>query len=257
MKFALWNIRYATGTGWRFHLPVPFSGYFRPTAQNLDRITAFLAQERPDVIGLLEIDNGSYRSQKNSQAVQIAQALGYTHVYASKYAHSSFAHYTPVMREQGNAFITNQDIKDQGFHYFKEGVKRLVIELEFDRFVIFLVHLSLKYRHRQYQLNDLYALFRQVKKPMIVAGDFNAFWGDRELNLFLAAAGLMNANTEGLPTYPSRRPRRQLDFILHSPGVRVQSLRVPRIVYSDHLPIVCEIDVDGVDSASTRAEPER
>jgi len=34
---------------------------------------------------------------------------------------------------------------------------------------------------------------------VIVAGDFNTFGGDREVQLFWAATGLMNANLEGLP----------------------------------------------------------
>jgi len=39
-----------------------------------------------------------------------------------------------------------------------------------------------------------------VKKPVIVAGDFNAFKGDRELKLFLAATGLkMPTVTDTLP----------------------------------------------------------
>jgi len=197
------------------------------------------------VIGLLEVDNGSYRFEKDSQSEAIAEALEFDHVYKSKYSVSSFAQRLPVMRQQGNAFLTNQDIHAQGFHYFDKGIKRLVIELEFDTFVIFLVHLSLVYRHRQYQLSDLYDMFHRVDKPMIVAGDFNAFWGDRELNLFLAASGLTNANGAGRPTYPSFLPKRQLDFILHSPEIDVNHFEVPGVQFSDHMPLVCDFEVTG------------
>jgi endonuclease/exonuclease/phosphatase family metal-dependent hydrolase len=150
----------------------------------------------------------------------------------------------PVLREQGNAFITNQTIAAQGFHYFTEGVKRLVIQLEFESFVIFLVHLSLMYRHRQYQLCSLYSMFAEVQKPIIVAGDFNAFWGDRELDLFMAASGLVNANRRAIPTFPSRKPRRQLDFILHSPAIHITNFRIPRVKYSDHMPLICDFECD-------------
>jgi len=110
--------------------------------------------------------------------------------------------------------------------------------------VLFLVHLSLKYRHRQYQLNQLYKLFAESNKPVIVAGDFNAFWGDRELELFLAASGLVNANKKGLPTWPADNPIRQLDFVLHSPQLEVTHFEVPRVSFSDHLPIVCDFNID-------------
>ncbi len=243
MKFVVYNIRYGTGTGVGYHLPVPFSGYFRSSRFNLGRIVEFLAAESPDIIGLIEVDSGSYRSGKNNQAEEIASQLGYSHVYRSKYDQASVARRMPLLNQQGNAFITNQSIEAQAFHYFDHGIKRLVIELEFESFVIFLVHLSLKYRHRQYQLGDLHAKFAEVKKPKIVAGDFNAFWGGRELDLFLAASGLRNANREGLPTFPSPRPRRQLDFILHSPEIDITGFHVPEVCHSDHRPLVCDFTV--------------
>ena len=44
MKFALYNIRYATGAGVGYHFPLPFSGYFRPSKKNLERIAEFLGR---------------------------------------------------------------------------------------------------------------------------------------------------------------------------------------------------------------------
>lgn len=245
MRFVLYNIRYGTGADWHYHLPIPFSGYFRRTHQNLDRIADFFKSVNPDIIGLVEVDNGSYRSAKVNQAEFLATRLAFEHIYENKYASHTIAGNVPLLREQGNAFLTNQGIEAKDFHYFQNGVKRLVIELELEHYVVFLVHLSLYYRHRQYQLGDLYTLFRQTKKPAIVAGDFNALWGDRELDLFLAASGLVNANVRGEPTFPSRMPKRQLDFILHSPDIQVTNFEIPRVTFSDHRPLVCDFEVKG------------
>ena len=245
MRFVLYNIRYGTGTQWHYHFPFPFSGYFRPTVDNLHRIAEFLQSVDPDIVGLVEVDNGSYRSAKVNQAEHIASELGFDHVYENKYATRSVAGNVPILKEQGNAFLTNQGIHAKDFHYFNEGIKRLVIELELDRCILFLVHLSLHYRHRQYQLGALYSMFREVEKPVIVAGDFNALWGDRELDLFLAASGLQNANVDGLPTFPSRQPKRQLDFVLHSPEISITHFEVPHVNFSDHLPVICDFEVKG------------
>lgn len=243
MRFVLYNIRYGTGSGWNFHLPFPFSGYFRRTPDKLGHLTGFFQGLKPDIIGLVEVDNGSYLTEKISQAEAIARNLGYDHVYESKYPEASIAKRMPVLKEQGNAFLTNQNIHAKDFHYFEKGIKRLVIELEFDDFVIFLVHLSLKYRHRQYQLSDLYSMFEEVEKPMIVAGDFNVLWGDRELELFLAASGLTSANRRHVPTFPSWSPKRELDLILHSPEIKITHFSVPHVRYSDHLPLVCDFEI--------------
>ncbi|MCX5759082.1 MAG: endonuclease/exonuclease/phosphatase family protein, partial [Candidatus Hydrogenedentes bacterium] len=114
---------------------------------------------------------------------------------------------------------------------------------ELENLIVLLVHLSIKFRHRHYQLWELYSLVKQAKKPVIVAGDFNVFRGAREVQLFLAATGLKNANPEGKPSYPSWAPRRELDFILHSPEIRVTGIQIPRVTLSDHLPLICDFEI--------------
>jgi len=243
MRFLLYNIRYAAGTGRHCHLPVPYSGYFKNTNGNLKKIVGFIASVNPDIIGLIEVDSGSFRSEKNNQAQAIAWELQHDHVYQSKYSASSVAQKLPLLNKQGNAILTNQEIVSQRFHYFQDGVKRLVIELELAEFSIFLVHLSIKFRHRQYQLQDLHSMIKTVQKPVIVAGDFNVLRGDRELQLFLAATGLKNANSNGQPSYPSRAPHRQLDYIFHTPHIRITDFQIPQVKLSDHKPLVCEFEL--------------
>jgi endonuclease/exonuclease/phosphatase family metal-dependent hydrolase len=244
MRFLLYNIRYGTGVGHRFHLPVPYSGYLKRTNGNLDQIADFIKTIDPDIIGLLEVDSGSYRSEKINQAEAIAGELEHYHVYQSKYPNDSLVQKVPLVNKQGNAFLTNQNIQAHRFHYFRVGVKRLVMELELEELAIFLVHLSLKFRHRQYQLQDLHSIIETVRKPVIVAGDFNVFWGDRELQLFLAATGLRSANEEGHPSHPSRAPRRQLDYILHSPEIHATGFEMPQIKLSDHMPLIFDFQLN-------------
>jgi endonuclease/exonuclease/phosphatase family metal-dependent hydrolase len=213
------------------------------TRKNTRVISDFIKSFDPDIIGLVEVDNGSLRSLRQCQAAQLSDDLGHRHLYQSKYRETSLFRNLPILRYQGNAFLTRNEIKTSKFHYFNTGIKRLVIELELEKFTLFLVHLSLKHRHRQDQLKDLYTLFKEQRKPVIIAGDFNAFWGDQELHLFLAATGLMNANTAGQPTFPSLEPQRELDFILHSPEIRVTHFEIPQVTYSDHLPLVCDFEI--------------
>ncbi|MBT8406187.1 MAG: endonuclease/exonuclease/phosphatase family protein [Deltaproteobacteria bacterium] len=243
MRFLLYNIRYGAGIGKRFHLPFPYSGFLKRTNGNLRQITDFMKLVNPDIIGLLEVDSGSYRSDKTNQAEAIGRELDHYHVYHSKYPSDSLAQIVPLVNKQGNAFLTNQEIQSHRFHYCSKGIKRLVMELELEDFTIFLVHLSLKFRHRQYQLQDLHSMVEKVTKPVIVAGDFNVFWGDRELQLFLAATGLKSANNLGQPSHPSRAPRRQLDYIFHSPEIHATDFQIPHVTLSDHAPLVCDFEV--------------
>ena len=244
VRLLIYNIRYATGIGPAFHLPVPGAGYLRSSQRVLDRLTKFIKD--PDVVGLIEVDTGSIRTGMINQAEFIARSLGHYSTYECKYGVASVNQLVPIVRKQGNAFLSAPRIRGERFHYFDTGIKRLIIELELDDVAIFLVHLSLKFRHRQYQLRYLYDLVRQARKPVIVAGDFNTYWGDHEIYLFNQAAGLTSANTRGLPSYPSHSPRKELDFILCSAEIQVDRFEIPDIRLSDHLPLICDFTVKAV-----------
>jgi len=235
MRFILYNMRYATGPRMHNHL--------RSSRKNLKKITAFLKGLEPDLIGLIEVDHGSYRTGGKSQVAQMATALGHYHSHSIKYDQSSLWRHVPVVRKQGNAFLARDRIRNETFHFFKHGMKRLVIELELDHVVVYLVHLALGGKVRHHQLSSLYEMVKETKRPCIVAGDFNTLWGEEEIDLFLAATRLQNANINNLPTYPSNNPRRYLDFVLHSKGIKVKDFQIPRIPFSDHLPVLVDFDV--------------
>lgn len=243
MRFLLYNIRYGAGIGWRVHLPVPFSGYLKRTGDNFRQIADFIKSVNPDITGLIEVDSGSFRADRNNQARLIAEEIQHHHIFKNKYSGQSMVRKLPLFNKQGNAFLTNQDIRNLQFHYFNRGFKRLVIEAELNEFKTFIVHLSLQYRHRQEQLRDLNALVRASDKPVIVAGDFNVFRGEKELDHFLAVTGLLNANAAGAPSHPSRAPRRQLDFILHSPEIEAHRFEAPRVPFSDHIPLIWDFEI--------------
>jgi len=243
MRLLVYNIRYAVGAGAPAHVPVPGAGYLFGNPGNLDNIIGFLKAEAPDIVGLIEVDIGSVRSGRVNQAEAIASALGHYSCYECKYGEESVNQYLPILRKQANAFLAKPGVAGERFHYFDTGIKRLIIELELDSVAIFLVHLSLKYRHRHFQLRHLYELVKRCRKPVIIAGDFNTFWGEDEIFLFKESLGLRSANIGGLASFPSRAPRLELDFILYGPGIEVTDFRVPQIGFSDHLPLVCDFEM--------------
>ncbi len=244
MRLLLYNIRYAVGGGASMHMPLPGAGYVLGDPNVLPELTRFIKSIDPDIVGLIEVDTGSIRSRMVNQAESIATALGMNTSYETKYGAKSINQMLPIVRKQGNAFLASQRVHGETFHYFDTGIKRLIIELEMREFAVFLVHLSLKYRHRHLQLRKLYDLIEATPKPVIVAGDFNTFWGENEIYLFMKAAGLTSANTDGVATYPSRSPRKELDFVLYQRGITVTGFDVPQVRFSDHLPLVCDFQVE-------------
>ena len=224
-------------------VPLPGAGSLLGNQHVLPDITEFIKSTDPDIVGLIEVDTGSIRSRKINQAEKIAADLGMNSSYEIKYSESSLNQMVPIVRKQGNAFLAAERVHGETFHYFDTGIKRLIIELEMENFAVFLVHLSLKYRHRHLQLRKLFDLIDATEKPVIVCGDFNTFWGENEIYLFMRAAGLRSANTKSVFSYPSRAPRKELDFILYQDGITVTDFQVPHVRFSDHLPLICDFTI--------------
>ena len=76
MRFLLYNICYGTHGNQK---KLPLLGILGRTRDHLDEIIEFIRPLDPDVIGLVEVDNGSYRSGRKSQTEKMAEELGHFH----------------------------------------------------------------------------------------------------------------------------------------------------------------------------------
>lgn len=92
---------------------------------------------------------------------------------------------------------------------------------------------------RTSQSSELLELWRGRPRT-VIAGDFNALPGDRAVRM-LEARGLEDIPARhGLGqtfTFSAARPHQRIDYIFSSPDVESLEAQVPRITYSDHLPV--------------------
>jgi endonuclease/exonuclease/phosphatase family metal-dependent hydrolase len=86
--------------------------------------------------------------------------------------------------------------------------------------------------------------------PLVVAGDLNEEDDGPAWQVLEGAAGLRLVAPPG-PTFPARSPRRRIDAVFASPGVRLLAhplAGVPDTVWartSDHLPVCVDLEVEG------------
>ncbi len=242
-RLVVYNIAYGTGA------PVNGLGriltshrYIRTSPRHINRLLDFLESINPDILGLLEIDTGSGRTQRVNQVELIANRLRHHYRCSVKYGQDSVGRRFPILRHQANAILTREESSNVAFHYFPIGFKRLIIEAEVGATRFFLVHLALSRRIRSRQLAALSEI-ASGEGPVVIAGDFNTLSGPGELDSLRSVLNLESANAKSLPTYPSWRPKRELDFILHSKDISVQKLAVPQIPFSDHLPLIMDFEI--------------
>ncbi len=243
MRLLLHNIQYGTGRLKQFS----WLATLHPTRKHLKKIQRFVKAVDPDIVGLVEVDSGSYRNYNKNQAELLAFDLDYHITQRIKYPKKSIGRRIPVLNKQSNAILSKEKISKESFHDFNSGFKSLVIEMELPEVVVFVVHLSLGLQARQRQLEQLQRHFESCKKPKILAGDFNTLSGRWEMNMFLKATGMQSANPNHIPTFPSWAPYRELDFICHDEFIIPKRLRVPKINISDHRPMIFDFEIKGVD----------
>lgn len=240
MRLVIYNVRYGTGTGLSYHLPLPFSGSLRHSSKRFEAIKTFLEELSPDLIGLVEADGGSFRQRGICQAKTIANAVGGESRFAVKYGNGLSK--LPLLKSQGNAIISKESPLRVTCHDLGRGMKRNALEAEFEEFSMVLVHLSLGSASRKHQIEELRKICSSRKGPLIIAGDYNTLRGPKELAP-LIEEGMSTVNRGGIPTFPCGKPRKELDFILVSPDIELETFFVPRARFSDHLPLVCDLKI--------------
>ena len=244
MKFLVYNIAYGTGAPQnRWDQLFGLHRYLRTERRHLEKVIDCIAERAPDVTGLLEVDNGSFRTGYQNQGTLIAGALHQSLYSAVKYAPGSISRKVPILRKQTNSFLTPEKLRPCAFHYLPAGMKRLALEIEVRGVRFFLLHLSLRKNIRQRQLETLQKLLLPLNTPFLIGGDFNAFHGTGELKNFMNELGLSSANVAARPTFPSWNPDKQLDYILYSRGIEPVRFEVGADRASDHLPVMLEFRI--------------
>ena len=243
MKFLIYNIAYGTGNpGGEYRRLLTSHHYLAAPKRPFRKIVRFIAAQCPDIVGLVEADFGSTRTGGINQVETLAGELGHFRFYRPKYAPDSPLVRLPYLKYQGNAFLTGQAESSCTFDFFPCGWKKLILSIRSGGIRFILVHLALTRQVRRTQLEYL-AERLKPGEPTVVAGDFNTFAGARELARFMERCSLTSADPDGRATYPSWKPGRQLDYILCSPEVEVRDFDVPRVRFSDHLPLVAHLAV--------------
>ncbi len=228
--------------GWRHVLPDA------KRLPNLRRIGE-LARDF-DLVGLQELDAGSLRSGFVDQAAFLAEAGDFPHWYQqTNRPLGRFAQHSKGLLSRLSArLVTEHRLPGR---IPGRGALMVHFGTEPAELVLVLLHLSLSQRAR---LSQLAFVAEQIAEHehVIVMGDFNCHSRSPELQYLCAETGLREP-LHDLPTYPSWRPERNIDHILVSPSLSVESAEVLDAPYSDHLPMTMTVSLPAV--FSPRAAP--
>lgn len=191
-----------------------------------------------DLVGLQEADAGTLRSGFLDQAEWLADAAG-------------FPYYTHVANRQlgrlassGNSLLSRLPPTAAENHALPGLKGRGVLLVRFgagaSAWTVAIAHLALTTAGRGRQFDFLAELLAD-RGRVVLMGDFNCTPAAPEFRRFLGRSGLQATNAGAEPTFPSWRPRREIDHVLVSAGIEVLGFRTLAAADSDHLPVAAEL----------------
>lgn len=254
VRLVCYNLEYCEGIEGLWYQYLKFWRIFSPPKKLDEKIVQALRKLVLDILALVEVDTGSFRTKGKDEVRFLEEKLGLkSYVEKVKYPLTGWLklfHHVPILNKQANAIISKYKVSNVVYHVFHEGTKRVVIEATVQipqKVTLLLAHLALSKRVRAKQINELINIVNSIKNPVILMGDFNTFHGEEEIKQLLKKTHLndkIELDKKSLPlTEPAWHPKRRLDYILTSPQIKVNNYSVLNFHFSDHLPLMIEFEM--------------
>ena len=203
-----------------------------------------------DVVGLQEVDGGSFRSSRVNQVEYLAAKAGFPH------------HVQQLNRNLGRIAqhsngLLSRLVPSQIEEHRLPGAMpgRGAIHARFgegpDALHIFVAHLALSHRGRVRQLNYLSDIIQPLRH-VVVMGDLNCTPDQLHAHERFSASLPLHP-VKPLLSYPSWQPRHALDHILLSQSLEAAEVRVLDHLFSDPLPIAVDLPLPEACLAAIRS----
>lgn len=232
---------------------------------NVERVAAVIADSRPDIVALQELDVGRVRTRGIDQAHALAELLGMRsrfhpaiHVEGEQYGDAILTALPERLVRAGGlpGYPRIRGLEPRGAIWIAVdlggGVELQVIN----------THLGLVPREQQIQtaalLGERWVMSDAFTAPAVLLGDFNATPYSQTYRMLQTALRDAQAGRRVPPTstFPSRFPFMRIDHVFLAGAIEVTGVHSPydarARIASDHLPLVVDLEI----TLPAAAEPE-
>ncbi|OYD06312.1 metal-dependent hydrolase [Paludifilum halophilum] len=221
---------------------------------DLDRIARVIRESEAEVVGLQEVDvHWGSRSRFENGIEILAQKLNMNVFFAPIYSRDG-----QPPREFGVAVLTEYPILDARNHEITRlstqepdpspkpapGFAEVVVNVRGVHLPVYVTHLD--YRSdpsiREMQVKDMLNIVSRRHREHLLIGDLNATPEAQELkDLFQKYEDAWASRSDPGYTFPAGEPTKRIDYVLATPGIRVESAHVPNTLASDHRPVIADL----------------
>ncbi len=239
--------------------------------ENIQDIAKEIKTLSPDIANLQELTiDSQFNPDVYDTAKYVAEALDYN--YWWDVAQTWPDEEVRNKKAQGNGIFTRFPIVEKVSTYiqkpsispkgpFDEGRVYVEAQLKIDSKILTIgtTHLSYTHKHvitteRKREIDNLINILNKKKSNFIFSADFNAradSYPVEQLSSFLKNCGPLsdqptwtNKSSTDYKGWTEDKLRWQLDYVFATEDVKITSSRIVKTKYSDHLPILIEIELD-------------
>ena len=216
---------------------------------DLQRIADVINREKPDLVGLQEVDRGVKRTEGKDEIAELAAMT------KMKFA---FAHNLDFQGGQyGVAILSRYAIRNMDHRMYenkreaeRRGMLRIEVEIGGHALSFVTTHLDYQYADgRLFEAEQMLKFIGDVREPMILVGDLNdePIGGAYQLIKTQFKDAWIESGSAGEGwSFPADAPRKRIDYIFYrSPRlIRTKKIQVVSTLASDHVPVVAELEVN-------------
>jgi endonuclease/exonuclease/phosphatase family metal-dependent hydrolase len=215
---------------------------------DLERIADVINHERPDLVGLQEVDRGVRRTQGVDEIGELSKLTRMNYAFAHNLDYQGGEYGVAIL----SRFPIN-NIDHRKFENRRESERRgmLRVEVETAGRLINFVTTHLDYQYPDGRLHETEQLLRALegrKGAIIVVGDFNDVPEGDAYKLITSSfhdAWIASKTKQAGLSYPADKLAKRIDYIFYrtNDGVRTKKAWTVRSLASDHIPVVAELEI--------------
>ena len=202
--------------------------------RDYDRTARVIAEEKPDVVALQELDQGTIRSSGRDTLQELAARTTLTGTYAKAIDYSGGSYGVGILSREKPLSVKRIPLPGR-----EEA--RVLLMAEFRDYWFCVTHLSLIREDSSASIDMIAALAAKCSKPFFIAGDFNLTPDSEPITRMKKHFILLNDPAQ--KTFPAKNPEECIDYIWMYRGKKTEAFHVKerRVIEapdaSDHRPV--------------------
>ena len=215
---------------------------------DLPRVAGVINAQRPDLVGLQEVDRGVTRTQRIDEIVELGKLTRMDYAFAfnlhyqgGQYGVAILSRF-PIRATDHRLYQNTREAERRGF---------IRAEVSVDGRVLNFVTTHLDYQYddgRLFEAQQLLRALKDVQGPLVIVGDFNDIPAGRAYQLMryqFGDAWIESRSTDEGFSYPTDKPAKRIDYIFFRLTDRVRTKRawIVDTQASDHVPVVADLEI--------------